>query len=404
MKFLETHFDDYLQAAKKYNLHPTLSALYDKYPPTRMPNTIFYGPPGVGKYTQALIALKKYSPSELKYEKRMLITYDNAPIYIKMSDIHFEINMAMLGCNSKFLWNEIYTQLIDVISTRPQAYGIIMCKNFHHIHSELLDVFYSYFRCSNPKIHISFVIIADNLSFMTNSIVNSCEVVHVKRPPVAHYKRCIASFAPVTSNLNPVPNSTPNPNLITLKTVSRITNIKGLRLNRILPATGADMADNPDNAANAANSTSTVADLDDSINLNSSFRAPHLVTCSRIFNYIVRPETVNLLELRDVLYDILICDLDIYHCIWMILDKLFQHCKQHGIAVSKEVMADIMVNTYTFLHMFNNNYRPIYHLERFMFMLINHVRAIQQNKTQHQINTPPQQQQEQQQQEQEQAE
>jgi hypothetical protein len=366
MKFLETHFDDYLQAAKKYNLHPTLSALYDKYPPTRMPNTIFYGPPGVGKYTQALIALKKYSPSELKYEKRMLITYDNAPIYIKMSDIHFEINMAMLGCNSKFLWNEIYTQLIDVISTRPQAYGIIMCKNFHHIHSELLDVFYSYFRCSNPKIHISFVIIADNLSFMTNSIVNSCEVVHVKRPPVAHYKRCIASFTPSNANANA--------NLITLKTVSRITNIKGLRLNRVLPATEG-LPGNSDTVADPG--SGPAPDSNDGINLNSSFRAPHLVTCNRIFNYIVRPETVNLLELRGVLYDILICDLDIYHCIWMILDKLFQHCKQNSITASKEVVADIMVNTYAFLHMFNNNYRPIYHLERFVFMLINHVTKLE---------------------------
>ena len=358
MKFLETHFDDYIQAAKKYNLHPTLSELYDKYPPSRMPNTIFYGPPGVGKYTQALIALKKYSPSELKYEKRMLITYDNAPIYIKMSDIHFEINMAMLGCNSKFLWNEIYTQLIDVVSTRPQAYGIIMCKNFHHIHSELLDVFYSYFRCSNPKIHISFVIIADNLSFITNSIVNSCEVIHVKRPPVAHYKRCISTFTASNANANANANS----NLITLKTLSRITNIKGLRLNRTLAATDADTVANPSS--------------DESINMNSSFRASHLVTCTRIFNYILHPETVNLLELRDVLYDILICDLDIYHCIWSILDNLVRHCKQHGTAVSKKVMADIMVNTYTFLHMFNNNYRPIYHLERFVFMLINHVKKL----------------------------
>ena len=363
MKFLETHFDDYLQASKKYNLHPTLTALYDKYPPTRMPNTIIYGPPGVGKYTQALVALKKYSPSELKYEKRMLITYDNAPIYIKMSDIHFEINMAMLGCNSKFLWNEIYTQLIDVISTRPQAYGIIMCKNFHHIHSELLDVFYSYFRCSNPKIHISFVIITDNLSFITSSVVNSCEVIHVKRPPVTHYKRCLASFSATSTS---TATTSTNPNIVTLKTVSQITNIKGLRLNRALT-----------DDTSAVTATATVApDHTMNMNTNSSFRSSHLVTCTRIFGYIVHPETINLLELRDVLYDILICDLDIYHCIWFILDKLLQNCSQNSISISKDVMADIMVNTYTFLHMFNNNYRPIYHLERFVFMLINHMRKL----------------------------
>jgi hypothetical protein len=380
MKFLETHFDEYLQAAKKYSLHPTLSALYDKYPATRMPNTIFYGPPGVGKYTQALVALKKYSPSELKYEKRMLITYDNAPIYIKMSDIHFEVNMAMLGCNSKFLWNEIYTQIIDVISTRPQGYGIIMCKNFHHIHSELLDVFYSYFRCSNPKIHISFVIMTDNLSFIASSIVNSCEVIHMKRPPVAHYKRCLASFSSNSTESTPAPTPTPTPapNIITLKNLPQITNIKGLRLNRRLTDASATAHNNTNADDGDALFTVTAAadNAGPDANMNSSFRSPHLVTCTRIFDCIVRPETINLLELRDVLYDILICDLDIYHCIWFLLDNLLRHCQRDGIAISKEVMADIIINTYTFLHMFNNNYRPIYHLERFVFMLINHVKKL----------------------------
>jgi len=165
MKFLEDHFDEYLAAFRRFNLHPNLVSLYDKYPVSKMPNTIFYGPPGVGKYTQSLVAIKKYSPSELKYEKRMLITFNKDPVYIKMSDIHFEVNMAMLGCNSKLLWNEIYTQIIDVVAARPSMHGIIMCKNFHNIHGELLDVFYSYIRCNNPRIHISFVIVTDNIAW-----------------------------------------------------------------------------------------------------------------------------------------------------------------------------------------------------------------------------------------------
>jgi len=36
-------------------------------------------------------------------------------------------------------------------------------------------------------------------------------------------------------------------------------------------------------------------------------------------------------------------------------------------------MSDVLINTYKFLQYYNNNYRPIYHLENFVFMLINMV-------------------------------
>lgn len=380
MKFFEDHFDEYLAAFRRFNLHPTLEALYLKYPASKMPNTIFYGPPGVGKYTQALIAIKKYSPSELKYEKRMLITFNKDPVYIKMSDIHFEVNMAMLGCNSKLLWNEIYTQITDVVAARPSMHGIIMCKNFHNIHGELLDVFYSYIRCNNPRIHISFVIVTDNISFISSNIVNCCETIHVKRPSAAAYKRCLASFVTVPEHDGSISQ---RPLAIKSDTLSLITNIKSLRSNRISTDTCTDKEKLPDTALSPA----------------------HAIICSRILNSVLNPDTIVFLEFRDLLYDILICDIDIYNCIWHILNGILQHikCSCDGV-VDHRVITDIMTNTYNFLHLYNNNYRPIYHLERFMFMLINHVRTIQQNKKQHQINTPPPQQQEQQQQQQEQAE
>lgn len=352
MKFLETHFDEYIQSCKKCNLHPTLEKIYEKFPSTHVPNTIFYGPPGTGKYTQSLMLIKKYSPSELKYEKRMLIKYENIPIYIKVSDIHFEVNMAMLGCNSKILWNEIYSQIIDVVSTRPHASGIIMCKNFHNIHSELLDVFYSYFRCSNPKIHISFVLITNNLSFISTNIIQSCETIHMKRPTPLQYKKCILTSSTLT------PEQTSFINSLSNETVSKISNMKGLKLNRPI--------DNPTG----------------DVECNSAFRMTHTTTCVRIFNYIIKPETIQLLDFRDALYDILICDLDIHNCIWSILVKLIHYFDDNQITVPTAVVTDIMTNTYTFLHMFNNNYRPIYHLERFMFMLINHVHSIKHPSTQ----------------------
>ena len=359
MKFFEDHFDEYLAAFRRFNLHPTLGALYAKYPASKMPNTIFYGPSGVGKYTQALVAIKKYSPSELKYEKRMLITFNKDPVYIKMSDIHFEVNMAMLGCNSKLLWNEIYTQIIDVVAARPSMHGIIMCKNFHNIHGELLDVFYSYIRCNNPRIHISFVIVTDNISFISSNIVNCCEIIHVKRPAAAAYKRCMASFLSVPAgNTHTNTSGSKRPFVIGTDTLSLITNIKSLRANR---GTG-----EPDN--------------------DTAISPAHAIICSRILHSILNPDNIVFLEFRDLLYDILICDIDIYNCIWHILNGILQHVKTScNGTVDHHIITDIMTNTYNFLHLYNNNYRPIYHLERFMFMLINHVRSFQ-NKSQEHLN------------------
>ena len=67
------HFDDYIQKHVKHTLHPNLNVLYSKFPSdlNKLKNLIFYGPSGVGKYTQVLSCIRKYSPSDLKYEKRL---------------------------------------------------------------------------------------------------------------------------------------------------------------------------------------------------------------------------------------------------------------------------------------------------------------------------------------------
>ena len=136
MKFLETHFDEYTNEVLKQNLHPKLEKYWSKLPDTldKFGNLIFYGPSGVGKYSQMLHAIKRYSPTDLKYEKKLSLTYDKKQYYFKISDIHYEIDMSLLGCNSKLLWHEIYQQIVDILSVKNNKTGIILCKNFHNIH------------------------------------------------------------------------------------------------------------------------------------------------------------------------------------------------------------------------------------------------------------------------------
>ena len=184
MKFLESHFDDYLSSNAKENLHPKLEKIFDKFPKNirNLRNIIFFGAQGTGKYTQMLRSIKKYSPSELKYEKRICVMYNKQSYFYKISDIHFELDMSLLGCNSKLLWHEIYMQIIDIVSTKSEKSFIIVCKNFHEIHSELLENFYSYIQKNNTtSIELKYILITEHISFIPDSILNSSEIINISR-------------------------------------------------------------------------------------------------------------------------------------------------------------------------------------------------------------------------------
>ena len=136
MKFLQSRFEDYISSSEKYNLHSELEGIYNKKDMglQQKRNLIFYGPSGVGKYTQVLKYIQPYSDSNLKYERKIKFNFQNKREFlIKISDIHFEIDMELLGCNAKLLWNDIYNHILDILSARQNHTGIIVCKNFSKI-------------------------------------------------------------------------------------------------------------------------------------------------------------------------------------------------------------------------------------------------------------------------------
>ena len=319
MKFLETHFDDYTSSNNKCSLHPKLNKLYEGFPTKveNLKNLIFYGPKGIGKYTQALSCIKRYSNSELKYEKRLTINSSKESCIIKMSDIHFEVDMSLLGCNSKILWNDIYNQINDVVSTRANMHGIILCKYFHKIHSELLDIFYSYMQSQSLNtIKIIFIIITENISFIPDNIINNAQIISVPRPKISNYNKCFSKKMETNEQLKSA-------------NISNISNIKNV------------------------------------ITHISSLTNPHECICNAIIENIKNPDKIEFLTFRDILYDILIYELDINECIWYILRALVR-----DNVISEANMSNILLKTNIFLQYYNNNYRPIYHLENYMYNLI----------------------------------
>ena len=92
---------------------------------------------------------------------------------------------------------------------------------------------------------------------------------------------------------------------------------------------------------------------------------PHECICNNIIESIENPDTINFLKFRDILYEILIYDLDITECILYILACLIQ-----TEVLNKDNITDVLLKTFIFFQYYNNNYRPIYHLENYMYNLI----------------------------------
>jgi len=219
--------------------------------------------------------------------------------------------MSLLGCNSKLLWHDIYLQIVDILSAKNDKTGIIVCKDFHNIHSELLENFYSYMQDNNTNaINIKFILLTEEISFIPESIINCCEIIHIGRPSKIAYTKCVKQKIPSDLKLE------------------NIVNIKYLHVSLL------------------------------------ELMYPYKIICDKILKEMKDVDDLKFLKFRDLLYDIFIYNLDITDCIWYILTNLVQEKK-----IKNRHMSEVLIRTYNFLKYYNNNYRPIYHLESYLFYL-----------------------------------
>lgn len=318
MKFFESSFHEYIQEVERINIHNYKKNEIDKIVNNKalkeLNDIILFGAKGIGKYSQALNIIKYFSPSKLKYEKKFNILFQNKyDLNFKISDIHYEIDMNLLGCNAKLLWHEFYNHIVDIIYTKHKKEGIILCKNFHNINWELLEVFYKYMNIYNKNINIKFIIITENVGFINEYIMNKCLLISLKTPTKKNYISILKEH-----------NDVKNKNL----SLTNITNIKNLK-----------------------------SKLCNSSNINFSIY-------NDIYNIITNYQKLNFLELREKLYHLLIYDISVEETLWYLLKKLYQ-----DNYIKYENLLDIHNNINIFTKLYTNNYRPIFHLERIVLYL-----------------------------------
>ena len=315
MKFLSTRFEDYINECKKMNIHEKMEPLLKSQGNEieKLNHMIFYGPSGIGKYSQSLNFIKKFSPSDLKYERKITYKYNNKYEYtFKLSDIHFEIDLELLGCNAKLLFNELYYHILDVCNMRQRVNNIIVCKNFHKIHPELLENFYSYMQTLEHKnVNLIYILLTEQVSFLPNSILNRCKIIPFSKPSNTVYKK-------ISKNSNVEKKS--------------ITNLK-----------------------------------DAFLKIEKKSKKDNTII-NKIYDNIVDYKNIDFLNLRDICYDIFIYDIDLNETLHIIICRLINE-KYLDI----EKLNDVLLNFHSFLKYYNNNYRPIYHLEKFLFQIIEKV-------------------------------
>lgn len=387
MKFYETHYEEYINSLEKYNLHDELKNKIKTFPNciSNFGNIIVYGPSGIGKYTQVLNIIKKYSNNDLKHEKKITCQTEKLQYTYHISDIHYEIDMSLLGCNSKILWYEIFLQIMDIITIKQEKIGIILCKNFHEIHTELLEIFYSYMQhCNNCNslIKIYFIILTEHISFIPNNIINCCRIINIGRPSIDKYKKINDNFNNYFQLTN-YPNNIESNNTEIIKKECEVINENNNLLtieNFINRTTYLQKSCNDNKIVYNNENITKVLDLidKDSITNIKEFKSFSLIKniyevpkdifniiCDNIIQEIINYNNISFTGFRDIIYDILIYNIDICECLWYIVKFFIDNDK-----LSKNNISKILKKIFIFLKYYNNNYRPIYHLESILFYII----------------------------------
>lgn len=323
----EKRFDEYLKDKNKNNIQNEISLINNELIQTgKWINIIYYGPNGVGKYSCALEYISKFSQTQLTYEKKMVVETSKYPFVIKMSDIHFEIDLGILGVNSKQLWNDLIKHIYDVLALRKNKHAFILCKNFNEIHSELLDIFYSYMQTTHRQTIINFIILSNSTGFIPTQVLNKCLLIGVSRPVETVYSTIRKTNKNDKININEIEN-------INYYKHCQTNGLQKKLINQIV-----------EKITNVKKYDEKNTDINTKISIDTE---------NSIFT-----------DLRDNIYDIFVSNHNIWYVIWGVINELI--CNDQ---IKDEYAQSILHETYCFLELYNNNYRPIYHLERFLYFL-----------------------------------
>jgi hypothetical protein len=212
----------------------------------------------------------------------------------------------------------------------------------------LLDLLYNYMQKELfSSLTIKYIIITESISFIPYKIINLCKVLYF-------------------SKLNK-------------KTIYGLCNKNNKQFFKYLNATNTNSSSNSNNdddsikqLCNKINNPNIFSCLDISNNLK--FIEHHKSICDTYIELITN-SNYNIKNIRTLLYDILIYHLNCHECFYYIIKTLIQ--KE---LILNNKISDLIFNSMIFFKNYNNNYRPIFHLESFTLYLIGLINENDENK------------------------
>jgi len=122
-------------------------------------NYLIYGPSNTSKYETAKKICMEISPSKLNYSRKVELDINDNLYYFTITDVHIEIDFEILGKNSYNVWISFYNYMCEICINKKYY---IICKNFHYIKCELLEIFHIFLRNKN----INFIICTQHISYI----------------------------------------------------------------------------------------------------------------------------------------------------------------------------------------------------------------------------------------------
>jgi hypothetical protein len=308
-----------------------------------MPNLIITGSQGVGKYYFALSLLYSLSPSNLRIHKKIHV--DSKITYtILASDIHYEVDFAQMTINAKTIWIDIYKSIMDINSISNKT-CVIMCKNIHSMNEELLDIFY-YLMPKTDK--IKWMFISEHVDFIPTEIINICERVSLRRPTKQFYLNLREKIQEGTT--------TPHARM---ETYDKITNI--YMLYDTIPLDMLEkifyVKEHPEHI------------LENEIvhvhNTKITTSLKHTNIANILASIIIEKKKINIIEIREYLYHILTYHIPIEEIMMYVYDEIVKKMKVEIGQMKKICQLNVEM-----LDLYKNNYRPIYHLEKWFYSVL----------------------------------
>ena len=363
-------FYDYLRASESSDFHPELKNQIAALPRNieDFPHLVIHGPSGSGKYTQMLKMISALSASGLKHEHRITAITDKQRYTYRSSDVHFEVDMSLLSCNSRTLWTEIVSQITNIAEISASRCCIVACLNFHEIHQELLDIFYSYLQrgITDGSCSLKFILVSESISFIPTRLLSRCQIFSVGLPdnskdPSARHPPSLREYEMFQRKTSSI--------VFEHAVESPKTESSGVsRKNASLKNTG-PRKKTVDGGARTAKKAMTPGTNEKPIELHNTVEEkPEVlriidVVCANIIRGIAKG--IPLPAFRDILYDISIYGLDASECVWIVLGEFIEN----GVMRDDGAIERIIDRLPRFFRYRNNNYREIFHLECIFFAI-----------------------------------